>query len=157
MPSAATLSRLAQQISEEAEGVVAFIAVLADEQKSLQDGDIETLAPHAEKKAQLLLRLGQVAEQRNRLLADAGWPADKAGMERWASTSEAATQAYQRLLGLAAEARELNRLNGQLIAMHLQRTQSALAILTHSQAGSGLYGPNGQTAARTGYRFIDSA
>ena len=155
--SSLVLGQLAQTIADETEGLVAFIALLTDEQKSLQNGEIEALGKQSEQKSQLLLRLGRLAEQRNRLLADAGWPADKAGMDALAHTSDAAAQRSQHLLYLAAEARELNRLNGQLIAMHLQRTQNALAILTRSQAGSGLYGPNGQTAARTGYRFIDSA
>lgn len=155
--SAQLLTRLGALITEESEGVSAFVVLLGKEQKSLQDGDIDSLASHGEEKAGLLLRLAQIGEQRNQLLAALGWPADKAGLQAWAATSPAASTVAERLLSQAAEAKELNRLNGQLIAMHLQRTQSALAILTRSQAGSGLYGPNGQTAAHTGYRFIDSA
>jgi flagella synthesis protein FlgN len=151
------LTRLAARVSEETEGVAAFVALLGKEQKSLQEGDIESLGAYGEEKASLLARLAQLGDQRNQLLTVAGWPADKAGLMAWAASAPAAATAAERLLALAAEAKELNRLNGQLIAMQLQRTQSALAILTRSQAGSGLYGPNGQTTARTGYRFIDSA
>lgn len=150
-------ARIAACVTAEGEGVAAFVALLEKEQKSLQDGDIDALTGLAEEKAALIVRLGQIGDLRNQLLAAAGWPAEKAGLQAWGATSPEAAAAAQGLLAIAAEAKELNRLNGQLIAMHLQRTQGALAILTRSQAGSGLYGPNGQTTARTGYRFIDSA
>lgn len=150
-------ARIAACVAAERDGVAAFVALLEQEQKSLQDGQIDALTGFADEKAALIVRLGQIGDLRNQLLAAAGWPADKAGLQAWAATAPEAATAAEGLLAIAAEAKELNRLNGQLIAMHLQRTQSALAILTRSQAGSGLYGPNGQTTARTGYRFIDSA
>ena len=84
--------------------------------------------------------------------------ADTAGIDSWRQRDGAAASAAEQLMTLAGQARERNRVNGQLIALHLQKTQEALAALTGGDARRQTYGRDGQTEpAKTGYRLIDSA
>lgn len=151
------MSELQLLLSEEAAAVEAFVRLLGSEQQALQDGQLDVLPGLTEQKAATVDRLARLGQARNQRLQQAGLPADQAGLRAWAGGDPARALLIDRILVLAAEARELNRLNGTLIASRLQQTQSALDILTRSQNGGGLYGPDGQTAHRSGYRFFDSA
>lgn len=144
-------------LGDEATAVENFVRLLGTEQRALQDGALDTLPALTEQKTATVGQLARLGQARNQLLQQAGLPADQAGLKAWAGSDPARTALTNRILVLAAEARELNRLNGILIASRLQQTQSALDILTRSQTGGGLYGPDGQTAHRSGYRFFDSA
>lgn len=144
-------------LDAEANAVEHFVRLLGNEQRALQDGELEALPALTEEKTAAVGQLARLGHARNQLLQQAGLPADQAGLKAWAGKEPARTALIDRILALAAEARELNRLNGMLIANRLQQTQSALDILTRSKTGGGLYGPDGQTAHRSGYRFFDSA
>lgn len=144
-------------LADEATAVAQFVALLGTEQQALQDGDLAVLPGLSEQKAAVVEQLGRLGRARNQQLQAAGLAADQAGLKTWAANLAPRQALVARILSLAAEAREINRLNGLLIASRLQQTQSALDILTRSQSGGGLYGPDGQTANRFGYRFFDSA
>lgn len=144
-------------LDTEAKTVEYFVRLLDNEQRALQNGDLEALPTLTEEKTAAVGQLARLGHARNQLLQHAGLPADQAGLKSWAGNDAARIALIDRILALAAEARELNRLNGMLIAGRLQQTQSALDILTRSKTGGGLYGPDGQTAHRSGYRFFDSA
>lgn len=144
-------------LADEATAVAQFVALLGAEQQALQDGELAVLPGLTEQKTSVVDLLGRLAQVRNQQLQAAGLAADQTGLRAWAANLAARQALVDRILSLAAEAREINRLNGLLIASRLQQTQSALDILTRSQSGGGLYGPNGQTANRIGYRFFDSA
>lgn len=145
-------------VRNECELVASFVAVLGEEQQALTAGDSERLADITPRKTALVGRLNAVAEARNRTMAAAGLPPDQDGLRAWSDSGDEARRLRDRLLQLATEARELNRVNGQLIALRLQHTQAALNILSEpAQAVRVVYGPDGQTQVlRTGYRLIDS-
>jgi len=86
--------------------------------------------------------------------------ADREGMRIWLAQNDdnrLAASAWEKLLDLASQARELNRLNGQLIALRLGATNRALETLTQQPAHPTLYGKNGQASSLTGSKIIDAA
>lgn len=150
---------LAALIDAEKSVVDQFVVLLEREQTALQNGVTEPLPEIADAKAPLTLRLNELAIKRNQALAMAGLPPDRAGIEIWLKRYPQAdvADAWQRLHATIAAARELNELNGKLIAMRLQYTSQALNALTVAQRHNGmLYGPDGQASPFAGRRIIDA-
>jgi flagella synthesis protein FlgN len=134
-----------------------FIAVLEHEQQILIDGDIDGLLPLAEEKNQLATQLSALAERRQQALTAIG--NTPSTMAAWLATlvDPAPGAAWQTLLELAAQARELNSLNGKLIAERMRHNQQSLAILLAAGDKAALYGPDGQTRTAGGGRALGSA
>jgi len=153
-------SPLAELLGMEIKLIASFIACLTAEQDALKVGDVDALAVADGRKTGLADQLNKLEDKRNAFLKEAGFTADRQGIADWLDRNRqdrVAGQTWARLMKLAAEARELNNLNGQLIAVRLQATNQALAALTRQAQRSTLYGPNGQTTLRTGSRIIDAA
>lgn len=154
------MSDVVDLLAREAELVAEFIAALSDEQRALSQGDIDPLAAINARKSALAEKLNTLEAERDATLAAGGFEAGRSGMARWLAShdreSSAAAQ-WGQLLKLAAEARNLNNLNGQLIALRLQATGEAIATLTARAEQNALYGPDGQAAQITGSRIIDAA
>jgi flagella synthesis protein FlgN len=147
-------------IAEEAASVEQFVALLKLEQASLSHGSSAELLLFAEQKTSLASELNGYAEQRNRSLATQGFAADRAGVEAWCMAQGLETTAadtWQRILDRAAEAHELNRLNGELIQMRMQYNAKALEALSGSKNTLDLYGPDGQRATLSNRRINDAA
>ena len=147
-------------LADEVSAMVEFIKLLTREQQALSAGDTEALGPIGEEKATLVDRLNRLGEQRNKLLVAAGMGADRLGMEAWlaANPKDAAVrQQWARLKSCVNEARELNLLNGKLIALRLQANQQVLGALLSGQNQNNLYGRDGQPAQLSGRRIIDAA
>jgi flagella synthesis protein FlgN len=144
-------------MAEEISAVRLFVSVLEDEQQILAGGDIDRLLPLAEKKSQLASRLSEIAERRQQALTAAG--STPATMAAWLATNtdSAAHSGWKTLLELAANARELNILNGKLIAERMGHNQQALAILLQARDKAALYGPDGQTRFGGSGRPLGSA
>lgn len=154
------MGTLAELFLREAGLVEEFIAVLKEEQEALKRGDVSVLAAINARKSSLVAGLNEAEGGRNAILKPAGCSADRAGMRAWLAknpSDRAAVREWGKLMKLAAEAKEINRLNGQLIALRLQATNQALSALARRSQRSALYGPDGQTAQLTGSRIIDAA
>jgi flagella synthesis protein FlgN len=80
-------------------------------------------------------------------------------MEAWLATpaGTAGRESWTKLLILATEARELNQINGQLIALHMQNNQQALAVLMAAANQAMTYGPDGQQRGSGSGRSLGSA
>lgn len=151
---------LAELFASEAQLVELFIAALEDEQEALKKGDVAALGAIDARKGDLVAKLNAAEGERDAILKPAGCSASREGMRSWLAKNPSdgiAVREWGKLMKLAAKARELNRLNGELIAMRLQATNQALATLTQRAQRSALYGPDGHTAQNTGSRIIDSA
>lgn len=151
---------LAELLTAEVKLVESFIACLTAEQDALKAGDVDALTAINAQKTGLADQLNKLEDERNAFLQQSGLTADRQGVSNWLAQNRQernAGQAWAQLMKLAGKARELNNLNGQLIAMRLQATNQALAILTQQAQRSTLYGPDGQTTLRTGSRIIDAA
>lgn len=151
---------LAAIIPAEGKAVAVFVALLKEEQTALQQGDIEALDAIVAKKTPLSAELDSIAGRRRAALEETGFPGNREGVERWLSTSPegpAVRAAWKALLALAAEARELNRVNGELIGLRLRNNTQALQALLGAVPREELYGPDGRPTPPSGNRVIDAA
>jgi flagella synthesis protein FlgN len=156
---ASNTTSLPQVLAAEAACVEDFIAVLKLEQNSLAQGAGDELPAYAEQKAQLAQRLGALAAQRNAALKAQDLAADRPGLDAWCAAHPKEIQAasdWSRIIALATEARELNRVNGELIALRMQYNAQALEALRGGSSALDLYGPDGQATGSGGRRISDS-
>ena len=151
---------LFQALTAEANTVQAFVNLLQIEQTALSKGDTDQLPALVEQKNSIAIQLGTFAEERNALLAAQSYASDRIGIESWCSDHPDETKtssAWLRILALAAEARELNRINGELIKIRMQYNASALDALLRSENSLDLYGPDGQSKTPSSRRINDAA
>ena len=151
-------NRLLSLLQNEAELIAQFTALLQQEQNALRQGSIEGLASFSEQKIPLTTQLETLAAERDAWLLTQGFASGRQGLEAWLGkqTSLSAANTWQQTLALAAEARELNRLNGELIRMHMQHTAGALEILQSSERSFDLYGPDGKSSPLGTSRINDA-
>jgi flagellar biosynthesis protein FlgN len=150
---------LVHAIAEEAQVVQQFVDLLSLEQTALSAGDTDGLPALAEQKSKLAVRLDNIAAQRNATLVAMGFTTDRSGIEAWCIQHPAekiTMDTWASIIKLAREARELNRLNGELIQLRMNVTAAALEALRASKNSLDLYGPDGQSA-KAGHRSIDHA
>lgn len=148
-----------QTLDAEAKAVQQFIGLLQLEQTALSTGKTDELPALIEKKAGLAARLNALAAQRNQSLAEQGFAADLVGVESWCAKNpqeKNVPDAWQQILSLASEARELNRLNGELIQMRMQYNAKALEALQGGKDSFDLYGPDGQSKSPSKRRISDA-
>jgi flagella synthesis protein FlgN len=146
-------------VVEEADFVERFVRLLEEEKALLTEGRTEALAAAVEKKEALAARLNALARQRGDYLAADGFSPDRAGMESWSARhpeQREALAAWNRSLSLAARAKEINRVNGQLIRLHLRHTGEALEVLLRKEGRLDLYGPDGRATASEDQRIDDA-
>ncbi len=146
-------------MSAEVEAVQQFVDILKLEQASLSQGNTDDLPGFAEKKTKLAVNLNNLATKRNAVLAEQGLNADRAGVEAWCAKhpqEKNAAKVWFGILSLAGEARELNRLNGELIQMRMQYNAKALEALQGGRTSLDLYGPDGQSTALSSRRINDA-
>lgn len=151
---------VADLLSAEIEALKRLVALMSEEQDALKAAQAESLPALSQTKIELIGELNALELQRN---AGIGAPLGvdpKKAMQDWLAQHAADSGLkirWDEVLNLAQEAKNLNQINGKLLALHLTRTSEALDVLTIRQAGSSLYGSNGQTNPLTGSRIIDSA
>lgn len=153
------MSSLGRMLESEADAVSAFVFLLREEQEALTAGNADALPGIVGRKAAASATLASISAARNAELSRQGHAIDKAGVETWLKANagdRAAVAAWHRLQELAAEARELNRLNGDLIRLRMSHNAQMLEILLAANRQD-LYGADGQTSATTTRRIIDSA
>ena len=138
-----------QTIAAEHQHLDALVALMKQEQQSLVALDADALSDLTTQKNALLASLSSLTQQRHAALEAAGCEGSEAGMEPWlaASGDDEARQQWERMLHVAREAKELNRVNGMLISKQLAHNQGVLnALRTPTNAPSGaIYGASGQT------------
>ncbi len=146
----------AHQLHEENRAARMLLDLLKKEQAQLVAADIDALTALTEEKTRLVTRMSELAASRHQALAAAGFAATEEGMQAWLDNSQLPTarQSWKELLELARAAKDINRSNGLLIGKHLARSQSALDVLKGGAQGQALYGPNGQSTARTSARGL---
>lgn len=151
---------LLRTLEAEAEAVQRFVELLKDEQLALEKGQIDDLITFSERKSDVAAELATLAKQRNLALAAVGMKADRSGIETWLEREPAdrgARSAWSRVLALASEASELNRVNGELIRIRMQNNAQLLAAMQGASRTLHLYGPDGQTAPLLSRRINDAA
>lgn len=151
---------LADLITAEAGMVSAFVLLLKEEQEILKAGSPDALPDVVERKSEIARKLAPLATARNAELARTGFAADRTGIDAWMAkhpSDQGLRQQWERLQTLAAEAKELNRVNGELIRLRMQNNTQALEALLAAANRQDLYGADGQAAPAAPRRIIDSA
>ena len=151
---------LGQLLAEEAGAIALFVELLKREQAQLSQGQTDELSALAEQKSTLAARLQRLAGLRSDWLASLGYFADRAGIETWLQQHPQETPvaaSWAAIMTQAAEARELNRLNGELIELHLQHNARALNALRGGEDSLDLVGPDGQSRTSGSTRINASA
>ena len=146
-------------LSREADLVERFVRLLEREKNLLTEGRADALAATIGEKESLAASLNDLTRQRGRYLLDDGSSPDREGMASWTAKhpqQKEAIAAWERTLSLAAQAKELNRTNGQLIQLHMQYTGEALEILRRKEDRLDLYGPDGRPAISEGKQIDDA-
>lgn len=159
MPDA--ISSLPDLLAAEAGLMEAFIGLLQQEQEAIKGGDAQALEHLTPEKMLLVGKLNGQSEQRNQLLSACGLQHDRIGVEGWLANNPKETRVaglWEKLKKQVAEAKELNLLNGKLIAVRMQHNQTLLnALVAPAVPQNNLYGPDGQPTQLTGRRIIDAA
>jgi flagella synthesis protein FlgN len=155
------ISGFLEVVAGEADFVERFVRLLEREKDLLSEGRTDVLAAAVEEKEKLAARLNELTRQRSRHLVDSGFTPDRRGMDAWLVRHPERGEAlvvWNRTQSLAARAKELNRLNGQLVQLHLQGIGQALEILSRREEDQlDLYGPDGRPTASEGPQINDAA
>lgn len=154
------MNGLLRTIEAEADAVSRFVALLKQEQVALGNGDIDKLTGFTQEKSSVASELTSLANQRNSALSGLGLAADRPGIEAWFKQQppdKRTLTAWSQIMTLAVEARELNRVNGELIRIRMQHNAAALEAMHGASRTLHLYGPDGQSAPTVTRRINDAA
>ena len=158
------MTDLLRTVEAESSAVTRFVALLKLEQAALSQGGVDDLVEFANQKSAVANELTLLANQRNTLLAAQGLDADRAGIEAAIAGSikrqpsdTALSRLWSQIILLASEAKELNRLNGELIQIRMQHNSQALEAMQGASRTLHLYGPDGQTTPLISRRINDAA
>jgi len=134
-------------LEQERDRVREFLRLLEREQKALVGGEHDRLLAFTEQKAARLLELRRFADARNRMLGTEGLPSDRNGMLTWLDRhpDERIATVWNDLMSLTARVREVNDVNGVLVAARLRHNQASLAALQSAARATSVYGPDGAT------------
>lgn len=157
-PPVNALPRLRQILEREHDAISLFVELLRQEQSDLAKGHTDGLAVLAEKKNHLADQLKTLSGERNAVLSEEGFPADRPGVEAWCASHPQDTgvgEAWASVLERAMQAKEINAVNGELIALRMRHNAQALEALRSSKQPFSLYGPNGQHATAPNTRRIN--
>lgn len=132
-----------------------FVELLQEERATLGQADVEPLFVLAERKNAQATTLQQLATRRAELLAQAGLPHSREGIERLIKDSR--LPAWQAFNAAAQLARDLNDVNGVMISERLKNNHQALAVLMRAADQPAVYGPDGQSRPKPGSRLFGSA
>lgn len=153
------MSELAALLADESALLVELTELLRGEQALLRSGRPEGLADLAATKSTLIEQINVLEAERGRLIGQ-GQSSTPEEMATWLVEHPAETllaSAWKQLLADARSAKEIHQQNGRLLTLLQKQTDTALDILLQHQGRNALYGSDGQAAARTGSRIVDSA
>ncbi|MHB1099069.1 MAG: flagella synthesis protein FlgN [Burkholderiales bacterium] len=139
-------------IEAELDAAKNFLSLLKEESDVLVAGDTDRLAVIAQKKSELLQKIGRLAQGREQMLP-------LAKISGWMRDHPEVSKTWQELTALALKIKQTNETNGKMIDIRLRGTQQALSVLQSlSRTTTNLYGPDGQSSiALSGSHSIESA
>lgn len=151
-------STFPQLLAAEIAAVRRFIVLLKEEQEVLRGNQLDALEKLMAEKDRLIEELSRIGEARQGWFAAAGITENRENIEKWLQSqgNPRLSQAWQALQQLAREAKALNELNGQCIALLSHNNRKRLETLRSPRMGAGVYGPDGQTRLGPASRISDS-
>ncbi len=147
---------ISQLFDQDAKQLSNLVSLLEKEQASLVDMDIDAIEHILDEKSTLIQNIAETSKSRHAALAKAGFDADENGMANWIRAHERDHSAWEKFQTNLEKAKELNRVNGQVINQHFKRNQQAINQLQGKPANNnaGLYGANGQTSSMNHSRGV---
>ncbi|GAB3630447.1 Flagella synthesis protein FlgN [Pandoraea terrae] len=136
-------------LAAETAAIVAFGALLAEEQQALVSGALDALPELTERKTQAVAKLAELGRERDAGLQALGYDTMQPDVAAMQAADAQLARAWQALLAAAADAKHANETNGVLIRTRLTYTQQALNVLYGPAESAPLYGPDGRTAPRS--------
>ncbi len=126
--------------------VCQLVDLLMREQKSLLSNQVSEIEKIVELKGGLLKQINHVAKSRYAALAEREYEPNENGMLNWISnqSNQVTKDNWDNFQSNLIQAKELNRLNGELISRHFNRNQQMLTNLRNAFQPSATYGKNGQ-------------
>ena len=148
--------QVTQLFHQDAKLLSDLVALLNKEQSTLVEMDIDEMERILDLKSALIQRITESSRQRHQALASEGFDANENGMANWIRANEREHSAWQAFQANLEKAKELNRVNGQVINQHFKRNQQALNQLQGQPVNNntGLYGANGQTSTAKHSRAV---
>ncbi|MFP5391816.1 MAG: flagella synthesis protein FlgN [Gammaproteobacteria bacterium] len=127
-----------------------LIELMKQEQRLLVSADTDGLTAITPQKSQLINQMAALSSVRHQALEQAGFAPEDASMAAWLARAgdKPAESLWQDLLAATRQAKELNRVNGMLIAKQLNHTQTQIAAMRTPAGGAdaAVYGATGQTS-----------
>lgn len=149
-------NRLARLVQDERAGMQTFLELLKREESLLIAGQIDALSTVAEEKTQLYRSLQRLSDERTMMFARVGAKVSNENIRIVLAQAPDALAAWEEVVALAEEAKERNRVNGQLIVERLQNNQQALTTLLAAAEHPQIYGPDGQSRPTASSRHLGS-
>jgi flagellar biosynthesis/type III secretory pathway chaperone len=151
---------LASILAREVDCLGRLLAILEREHAALTTDDIEQLERVTLDKNAGMAEQAELAMQRGRLLANAGYDSSNTGLQAFiAASTDAAplNQALESLGDLSGQCQHYNRENGRIIVQKQQHTRNALNILRQNDAASPTYSLRGLTTTPEDSRTLGKA
>lgn len=147
-----------QILATELEAVQRFVGLLKREQEILKNVTLDNLDELTAEKSRLIEELNSIGQQRNACMTQLGITENRDSIEAWLKQQKnpQLSLAWKNLTLLAQEAKILNELNGQCIALLARNNRQLLDTVTGQKARQILYGPDGQASNESGSRISDS-
>ena len=149
--------RLARLIQDERAGLQDFVALLQKEEALLIAGQIDALTTLAEEKTTRYRSLQRLSDERIMMFARVGAKVSNENIRAVLGASPESLRMWDEVVTLAGEAKERNRINGQLITERLQNNQQPLTTLLAAAEHPQIYGPDGQSRPTASSRNLGSA
>lgn len=120
------IHRLAILIGEERAGLQQFLALLQREEELLVAGQIDALTLLAEEKTSQYRALQRLSDDRTVMFTRAGARVTNENIRLALGGLPEALANWDKVIAMASEAKERNRVNGQLILERLQNNQQEI-------------------------------
>lgn len=145
-----------ESLRAEHQAIADLLDLMKQEQACLIDANVEGIKQLTEQKTKLVQVAAELAKQRHAALEKAGFNGTEASMPAWLASiqQQDIAQAWQELLNITRNAKEINRLNGILINKQLANTQNALQTLHTPTHGTNFYGPSGHSTTPSNTRRL---
>ena len=147
-------------LNQEIYATAELIETLTEERKSIIGADTAALESAVRNKEQGLEQLHHLEQQRLSLVEAAGYGPTPDGMESYMQQDQGSGEIFKlwkQLLAHAANCRDQNRENYQLVELYSHRTHQALNILRGEDPGQEVYGPAGFTREQHERRSLAKA
>lgn len=130
--------------------VCELIDLLTQEQKNLLSNQVSEIEKTVQLKGGLLKKINHVAQNRYAALAERDYEPNENGMLNWIAhqSNQVTKESWDDFQNNLIQAKELNRLNGELISRHFNRNQQMLTNLRNAFQPSTTYGKNGQAQSK---------